>query len=57
MVRDYTRANRPAGVEAYDLRPLMARLGELEGVDEGNPRSLGRPQGSLFGDHSLSDEI
>ena len=33
MVRDYTRANRPAGVEAYDLRPLMARLGELEGVD------------------------
>ncbi len=34
MVRDYTRANRPAGVEAYDLRPLMARLGELESVDE-----------------------
>ena len=34
MVRDYTRANRPAGVEAYDLRPLMARLEELEGVDE-----------------------
>ena len=34
LVRDYTRANRPAGVEAYDLRPLMARLGELEGVDE-----------------------
>lgn len=35
LVRDYTRSNRPAGVEAYDLRPLMARLGELEGVDEG----------------------
>ena len=35
MVRDYTRANRPAGLEAYDLRPLMARLGELEGVDDG----------------------
>ena len=35
MVRDYTRANRPAGVEAYDLRPLMARLGELEGIDDG----------------------
>ncbi len=34
MVRDYTRANRPAGLEAYDLRPLMARLGELEAVDE-----------------------
>ena len=34
MVRDYTRANRPAGVEAYDLRPLMGRLGELEAVDE-----------------------
>jgi hypothetical protein len=33
MVRDYTRANRPAGVEAYDLRPLMARLGEMEGID------------------------
>jgi len=35
MVRDYTKANRPAGVEAYDLRPLMARLAELDGVDEG----------------------
>ena len=34
MVRDYTRANRPAGVEAYDLRPLMGRLEELEAVDE-----------------------
>ncbi|MBV9511526.1 MAG: hypothetical protein JO303_14735 [Caulobacteraceae bacterium] len=35
LVRDYTRANRPAGVEAYDLRPLMARLDELEAVDDG----------------------
>jgi hypothetical protein len=35
LVRDYTKANRPAGVEAYDLRPLMARLGELEGIDDG----------------------
>jgi hypothetical protein len=34
LVRDYTRANRPAGVEAYDLRPLMARLDEMEGVDD-----------------------
>lgn len=34
LVRDYTRANRPAGVEAYDLRPLMARLGELEAIDD-----------------------
>ncbi|HQT55392.1 MAG TPA: DnaA N-terminal domain-containing protein [Phenylobacterium sp.] len=34
LVRDYTRSNRPAGAEAYDLRPLMARLEELEGVDE-----------------------
>ena len=34
MVRDYTRANRPAGVQAYDPRPLMARLEELEGVDD-----------------------
>ncbi len=33
LVRDYTRANRPAGIEAYDLRPLMARLEELEDVD------------------------
>jgi hypothetical protein len=33
LVRDYTRANRPAGVEAYDLRPLMGRLAEMEGVD------------------------
>lgn len=35
LVRDYTKSNRPAGVEAYDLRPLMARLDELEGVDDG----------------------
>jgi len=35
LVRDYTRANRPAGVEAYDLRPLMARLDELDGIDAG----------------------
>jgi len=35
LVRDYTRANRPAGIEAYDLRPLMARLDELEQVDDG----------------------
>ena len=34
LVRDYTKANRPAGVEAYDLRPLMARLEELEGTDD-----------------------
>jgi DnaA N-terminal domain/Replication protein C N-terminal domain len=34
LVRDYTRSNRPAGAEAYDLRPLMARLEELEGVDD-----------------------
>lgn len=34
LLRDYTRANRPAGIEAYDLRPLMARLEALEGVDE-----------------------
>jgi hypothetical protein len=34
LVRDYTRANRPAGIEAYDLRPLMARLEELEGIDD-----------------------
>ncbi len=33
MVRDYNRANRPAGLEAYDLRPLMAHLDELEAVD------------------------
>ena len=33
MVRDYTRANRPAGVEAYDLAPLVARLGEMEAAD------------------------
>ena len=34
MVRDYNHANRPAGLEAYDLRPLMSRLDEMEGVDE-----------------------
>src|ERR1700691_768038 len=34
MVRDYTRANRPAGVEAYDLAPLVGRLDDLERVDE-----------------------
>ena len=33
MVRDYNRANRPAGVEAYDLAPLVARLEEMEALD------------------------
>jgi hypothetical protein len=33
MVRDYTRANRPAGAEAYDLAPLVARLDEMEAAD------------------------
>lgn len=33
MVRDYTRANRPAGVEAYDLAPLVGRLDEMESAD------------------------
>ncbi len=33
MVRDYNHANRPAGLEAYDLRPLMARLEEMETCD------------------------
>jgi hypothetical protein len=33
MVRDYNRANRPAGVEAYDLAPLIARLDEMETAD------------------------
>jgi len=33
MVRDYNRANRPAGVEAYDLAPLVARLEEMEAID------------------------
>jgi hypothetical protein len=33
MVRDYNRANRPAGVEAYDLAPLVARLEEMEAAD------------------------
>ncbi len=33
MVRDYNRANRPAGVEAYDLAPLVVRLDEMEAAD------------------------
>jgi len=33
MVRDYNRLNRPAGEEAYDLRPLLARLDALERAD------------------------
>ena len=33
MVRDYNRANRPAGVEAHDLAPLVARLEEMEAID------------------------
>jgi len=33
MVRDYNPANRPAGVEAYDLAPLVARLDEMETAD------------------------
>lgn len=35
MVRDYNRANRPAGDEAFDLAPLAARLGELEANRDG----------------------
>ena len=31
LVRDYNRANRPAGNEAFDLSPTAARLGEMEG--------------------------
>ena len=50
LVRDYTRANRPAGVEAYDLRPLMARLDELDGGRRGDPGGHGGPQGLLFRD-------
>ena len=34
MVRDYNHANRPAGLEAYDLRPLVARLAQMEAFDE-----------------------
>lgn len=30
LVRDYNRANRPAGPKAIDLAPLVARLTELE---------------------------
>ncbi len=33
LVRDYNRANRPAGVEAFDLAPLMARLDEMEDAE------------------------
>jgi len=32
LIRDYNRANRPAGQEAFNLAPLVARLDELEGV-------------------------
>lgn len=34
MVRDYNRLNRPAGEEAYDLRPLLARMEALERADD-----------------------
>lgn len=30
IVRDFNHANRPAGVEAFNLAPLMARLDEME---------------------------
>ena len=40
LVRDYNRANRPAGIEAYDLRPLMGRLDELEQVDGANREAM-----------------
>jgi hypothetical protein len=34
MVRDFNHANRPAGVEAFNLAPLMARLEEMEAADD-----------------------
>ncbi|TAL42222.1 MAG: helix-turn-helix domain-containing protein, partial [Salinibacterium sp.] len=38
LVRDYNRANRPAGPKAIDLAPLVARLSELEDLVDG-PRA------------------
>jgi len=34
LIRDYNRANRPAGHEAINLAPLLARMDELEAVAE-----------------------
>jgi hypothetical protein len=34
LIRDYNRANRPAGREAFDLAPLVARLHEIESVSD-----------------------
>jgi hypothetical protein len=47
MVRDYTRANRPAGVEAYDLAPLVARLDEMEAAD-GAVREAAQARRALY---------
>lgn len=38
LVRDYNRANRPAGPKSIDLAPLVARLAELETQVDG-PRA------------------
>lgn len=38
LVRDYNRANRPAGPKSIDLAPLVARLSELEAQVDG-PRA------------------
>ena len=57
MVRDYNRANRPAGLEAYDLRPLMARIDELEAVDAAIREAMAARRALQYGGDSLPDKI
>jgi hypothetical protein len=53
MVRDYNRANRPADVEAYDLAPLMARLGELEATAEAKEQAF-KAQRAALAEHVVA---
>ena len=58
MVRDYTRANRPAGVEAYDLRAADGSARRAGGASTTAIREAAAARrAALFGGGSLPDEI
>lgn len=53
LVRDYNRANRPAGNEAFDLSPTAARLEEME-AHEGQAREDVRLERETWQSHVVS---
>ncbi len=55
MIRDYTRANRPAHEEAYDLAILAARLPELEAA-AASARAGARARREAYQAHQVHDQ-